>query len=99
MACSQSTSKLTAKTKMSSLAGSTTSSGRRVRAVATSCAEVLTKAAALSSLASEFPTSDQISTMAQEISGAGTLTCTDAEKTSMTTQVTSMETAIASVST
>ena len=61
MACSQSTSKLTAKaatlkanndsltsakTKMSSLAGSTTSSGRRVRAVATSCAEVLTKAAA-----------------------------------------------------
>merc|ERR1712130_1084976 len=114
MACSQSTSQLTAKaatlkanndsltsakTKMSSLAGSTTSSGRRIRAVATTCAEVISKATTLSSLATEFPTSSKISTMAKEISDAGTITCTDAEKTSMTSQVTSMESAISSVST
>ena len=61
MACAQDSTKLTAKaktlatnnaslsaakTKMSSLSSSNSSSGRRVRATATSCAEILTKAAA-----------------------------------------------------
>ena len=43
--------------------------------------------------ASSFPSSSKISTIAQEISSAS-VTCTDTEKSSLTTQVTSMETAI-----
>merc|ERR1712186_128637 len=99
MACAQDSTKLTAKaktlaaakTKMSSLSSSNSSSGRRVRATATSCAEILTKV-------SQKPTAD-ISAEAKEISDVpSTVTCTDAEKTSMKTQVTSMESAISSVS-
>merc|ERR1712186_277487 len=106
MACAQDSTKLTAKaktlaaakTKMSSLSSSNSSSGRRVRATATSCAEILTKAAALSTKVSQKPTAD-ISAEAKEISDVpSTVTCTDAEKTSMETQVTSMESAINSVS-
>merc|ERR1712165_496854 len=109
MACAQDSTKLTAKaktlaannaslsaakTKMSSLSSSNSSSGRRVRATATSCAEILTKAAALSTKVSQKPTAD-ISAEAKEISDVPS---TDAEKTSMKTQVTSMESAISSVS-
>merc|ERR1712038_2234836 len=106
MACAQDSTKLTAKAKtlaaanakMSSLSSSNSSSGRRVRATATSCAEILTKAAALSTKVSQKPTAD-ISAEAKEISDVpSTVTCTDAEKTSMKTQVTSMESAISSVS-
>merc|ERR1712038_1811275 len=92
MACAQDS------TKMSSSSSSNSSSGRRVRATATSCAEILTKAAALSTKVSQKPTAD-ISAEAKEISDVpSTVTCTDAEKTSMKTQVTSMESAISSVS-
>merc|ERR1712038_1008959 len=92
MACAQDSTKLT------SSSSSNSSSGRRVRATATSCAEILTKAAALSTKVSQKPTAD-ISAEAKEISDVpSTVTCTDAEKTSMKTQVTSMESAISSVS-
>merc|ERR1719295_192328 len=98
MACAQDSTKPTAKAttlaannaslsaakeKMSSLSSSNSTSGRRVRATATSCAEILTKAAALSTKVSQKPTAD-ISAEAKEISDVpSTVTCTDAEKTSM----------------
>ena len=52
----------------------------------------------MSTKVSQKPTAD-ISAEAKEISDVpSTMTCTDAEKTSMKTQVTSMESAISSVS-
>jgi len=81
-----------AKTKMSSLA--TSSSGRRRgRATAVSCAEVITKSQTVITYASSYPSSSQISSIALEISSAS-VTCTDTEKSSLSTQVTSMESAI-----
>merc|ERR1712038_833717 len=113
-ACSQSTSGLTtkaatlkansdamtsAKTKMTSLSSSS-SSGRRVRATATTCAEVLSKAATLSSTASSSPSDSSIATLAAEISGvSSSVSCTDDQKTSMTTQITALATAITDVDT
>jgi len=111
-ACSQSTSGLTtkaatlkansdaltsAKTKMSSLASSS-SSGRRARATATTCAEVISKAATLSSLATSSPSDSSIATLAAEISGvSSSVSCSNTEKSSLTTQVTAIESAITSV--
>ena len=102
-----------AKAKMSSLAGSS-SGRRRMRATAASCAEVISKSeigihvihtvAANSkrtfiviSYANSFPSSSKIYTISKEISSAS-VTCTEAEKSSLTTQVTSMESAITQVS-
>merc|ERR1712066_441433 len=83
-----------AKTKMSSLASASASSGkRRSRSTTVSCAEVITKSKTVISYATSFPSSSKISTIAKEISGAS-VTCTATEKTSLSTQITSMETAI-----
>merc|ERR1719507_2062190 len=109
MACAQSSTGLTkkaatlsansnalteAKTKISALAGSSNSSGRVVRAVATSCAEILSKTKALIRKASNFPAKD-LTTEAAEITGvSSSVTCSNDEKNSLSTQVTSIEVAI-----
>jgi len=110
-ACSQSSSGITAKaatlkansdaltaakTKMSSLAGSRR--GRLVRAVATSCAEVISKAKELSELVASSPSDSSIATLAAEISGvSSSVTCDGDEIASLTTQVTAITEAIESV--
>jgi len=86
-----------AKTKMSSLASS--SSGRKTRATATSCTEVISKSKTLVTMASDSPSSTKVATLSKEISGAGSLTCTDTEKTSLNEQVTAVTSAIATVDT
>merc|ERR1712241_340685 len=85
-----------AKTKMSSVASSS-SGKRRMRATAVSCAEIITKSQTVISYASSYPSSSKISTIAKEISSAS-VSCNSTEKTSLTTQVTSMESAITLVS-
>jgi len=86
-----------AKEKMSSLANSTSRRVRGSRATAASCAEVISKATALSAAVVSYPEATSHVTLAKEISGAGTLTCTDTEKASMVVQVTSMTVAITTV--
>merc|ERR1711976_625562 len=86
-----------AKTKMSSLAGSRFR-GRSVRAVATTCAEVISKAKELSSLAAESPSSSTIATLAAEISGvSSSVTCSTTEIADLTTQITAISEAIETV--
>merc|ERR1712170_129583 len=86
-----------AKTKMSSLAGSRFR-GRSVRAVATTCAEVISKAKELSSLATESPSSSTIATLAAEISGVSSaVTCSTTEIADLTTQTTAISEAIETV--
>merc|ERR1711936_390196 len=112
MSCASDSSKLTkkaanlaannasmtaAKEKMASLASSRYHSGRKSRATATSCSEIITISTTIVKIVEQNPQSTKISTYAKKISQA-TVTCTAAEKTSMAAQVTSMETAIVSVS-
>merc|ERR1711936_1432316 len=112
MSCASDSSKLTkkaanlaannasmtaAKEKMASLASSRYHSGRKSRATATSCSEIITISTTIVKIVEQNPQSTKISTYAKKISSA-TVTCTAAEKTSMAAQVTSMETAIVSVS-
>merc|ERR1711913_86863 len=86
-----------AKEKMSSLAG--TSTGRKLRATATTCAEVITKSTEVTVLVSQSPQSSQISVLAVEISSVtSSVTCSDAEKTSITTQISEVESAISMIS-
>merc|ERR1712170_342079 len=86
-----------AKTKMSSLAGSRFK-GRSVRAVETTCAEVISKAKELSSLATESPSSSTIATLAAEISGVSSaVTCSTTEIADLTTQITAISEAIETV--
>merc|ERR1711874_139816 len=86
-----------AKEKMASLASSRYHSGRKSRATATSCSEIITISTTIVKIVEQNPQSTKISTYAKKISSA-TVTCTAAEKTSMAARVTSMETAIVSVS-
>ena len=73
-----------AKTAASTLSAS---SGRRVaRAAATTCAEVVSKITALLKAVGENPASSMVATLAGEVTGV-TVTCTDAEKTSLSRQV------------
>merc|ERR1711913_146950 len=86
-----------AKEKMSSLAG--TSTGRKFRATATTCAEVISKSKEVTVLVSQSPQSSQISVLALEISSVtSSVTCSDAEKTSITTQISEVESAISMIS-
>jgi len=86
-----------AKEKMSSLAGAST--GRKLRATATTCAEVITKSTEVTVLVSQSPQSSQISVLAVEISSVtSSVTCSDAEKTSITTQISEVESAISMIS-
>merc|ERR1711913_208164 len=86
-----------AKEKMSSLAG--TSTGRKLRATATTCAEVISKSTEVTVLVSQSPQSSQISVLAVEISSVtSSVTCSDAEKTSITTQISEVESAISMIS-
>merc|ERR1711913_64684 len=86
-----------AKEKMSSLAGAST--GRKLRATATTCAEVITKSTQVTVLVSQSPQSSQISVLAVEISSVtSSVTCSDAEKTSITTQISEVESAISMIS-
>jgi hypothetical protein len=110
-ACSQSSSALTkkaatlsansasltsVKAKASALAGS--SSGKRVvRAVATTCAEIVSKTKALLEKSTKFPSADLTSDAAEITGVASSVSCSTAEKASLTTQVTSLETAITTV--
>merc|ERR1711936_203507 len=75
---------------MASLASSRYRSGRKSRATATSCSEIITISTTIVKIVEQNPQSTKISTYAKKISSA-TVTCTAA-------QVTSMETAIVSVS-
>merc|ERR1711953_4084 len=87
-----------AKTKMSSLASARSmgkSHGGRADAAA-SCAEIITTSQTIVKITNQNPQSPKITTYAKKISTA-TVTCTAAEKTSLLTEVTSMETAIANV--
>ena len=52
---------------------------------------------AVSAAVVSYPEATSHVTLAKEISGAGTLTCTDTEKASMVVQVTSMTVAITTV--
>merc|ERR1711936_515704 len=112
MSCASDSSKLTkkaanlaannasmtaAKEKMASLASSRYHSGRKSRATATSCSEIIPISTTIVKIVEQNPQSTKISTYAKKISSA-TVTCTAAEKTSVAAQVTSMETAIVSVS-
>merc|ERR1711913_58411 len=86
-----------AKEKMSSLAGAST--GRKFRATATTCAEVISKSKEVTVLVSQSPQSSQISVLAVEISSVtSSVTCSDAEKTSITTQISEVESAISMIS-
>jgi len=86
-----------AKEKMSTLAGAST--GRKLRATATTCAEVISKSKEVTVLVSQSPQSSQISVLAVEIySVTSSVTCSDAEKTSITTQISEVESAISMIS-
>jgi len=81
-----------AKTKMSSLA-----TARNVwAAAAASCAEIITISQTISKISITFPQSPMITAYAKKISSS-TVNCTTPEKASLLTEVTAMETAIASV--
>merc|ERR550519_1132756 len=97
MSCASDSSKLTkkaanlaannasmtaAKEKMASLASSRYHSGRKSRATATSCSEIITISTTIVKIVEQNPQSTKISTYAKKISSA-TVTCTAAEKTSM----------------
>ena len=70
-----------AQAKVKTLAGS-----RKFRrsAAATSCSQVLTIATKLTTLAIQFPTSPNVQVSSLQITSAGYLTCTAAEKASLT---------------
>merc|ERR550517_1444098 len=73
--------------KMNSLAGT---SRRNIRAAAASCAEVITKSTSLTVIISQSTSSSQISVIATEIS-TSSVTCTDPEKASLSSQISSGE--------
>merc|ERR1712241_1000113 len=88
-----------AKEKMASLASSSRSGGRtdgRADAAA-SCTEIITISQTIVKITEDFPQSKQITTYAKKIS-TSTVTCTTAEKALLLTEVTSMESAIDSIS-
>ena len=98
-ACSESTADLLAKAKAltasktgltaAKTAASTLSTrwaAHLGRAAATTCAEVVTKITALLKAVGENPASSTVATLAGEVTGV-TVTCTDAEKTSLSGQV------------
>merc|ERR1711981_1536195 len=84
-----------AKEKMSSLAGN---SSRRARQTATSCAEVITKSQSLTVMISQSPSSSSISVVALEISSSSVTVCSDTEKSSLTTEISSVNSALAMIS-
>merc|ERR1711981_570256 len=86
-----------AKEKMASLASSS-SSNSSSRATATSCTEIIQKSTIIVKIVSQNPQSTKIAVYAKEISSA-TVVCTSEEQASMASQVSSMETAIVSVTT
>merc|ERR1712110_1104604 len=87
-----------AKTKMSSLAsGATSSRHRGARQTATSCSAVISKATTLISLVANFPEATVVVTLSAEISSVTGVTCTTAEKTQMSSAVTSITVVIATV--
>ena len=65
--------------------------GRSSRAAATTCAEVVTKISTILTLVEQNPASSLISSTASEVTSV-TVTCSNTEKTSLTTQVASLAT-------
>jgi len=113
-ACSQGSSALTskaakissnknamdkAKEKIQALISGTT--GRRsVRATATSCAQVIAKTAQLAAAATASPSSEQVTTLANEISEvSATVSCNAVEKISLSVTTNALDIAIAIVQT
>jgi hypothetical protein len=102
-ACSESTEQLAAKAKSltansagltaakdtsTSLTSSRMSSGRSVRAAATTCAEVIAANTKLTTLTDQNPSSPKIAALAKDVTDVTlTTACSDEEKTSLTTQV------------
>merc|ERR1712027_82184 len=77
-----------AKTKMSSLSSS--SSGRKIRATATTCAEVISKSKELITISESSTSSTSLYTLSVEISSvSSSVSCSTSEKSSLSTQVTS----------
>merc|ERR1712183_505817 len=87
-----------AKEKMASLASSSRSGSHHIgRAdAAASCTEIITISQTIVKITENFPQSTKITTYANKIS-TSTVTCTTAEKALLLTEVTSMESAIATV--
>merc|ERR1712110_613735 len=74
-----------------------TTGTRRVRAVATTCAEFIALVQELVKVATNFPASPKIVTIAKDITDSADPTCTDAEKTSLKAQEAKVEEAAAAV--
>jgi len=66
------------------VANLTSSSSRRVMRVATTCAEILEYATKLAEVASNSPSSPMVTTYAEKITGAGSISCSASEKASLT---------------
>jgi len=82
----------------------TANSSRRAERAASSCADVLKYAKELAKVASNFPASPMVQTIAEKITGAGSVTCSDSEKaslkavsTELTVAVTTIENALEAV--
>ena len=75
-----------------------TNSTRRLARTASTCAEVVTYATDLAAMAKNFPASPAIVTTAAKITGAS-VTCSEAEKTSLTTVQADLVEAVATVDT
>merc|ERR1712226_822405 len=72
-----------AKTKVDSLANSTS---RKARAAAASCAEIITIVTEIKTIVAENPENSTVTTLTTKITSvASSVTCTDAEKTSLAT--------------
>jgi len=80
------------------LSGKAGTSGRRRRAIPTTCAELIKQTKALNSLAVEDPNNSSIATLANNIAATpATVTCTDDEKKEINKEITSMDAAIKAV--
>jgi len=108
-ACGSDSSKLTAKattlsansaalTAAQAKVATLTNSTRRMARTASTCAEVVTYATDLAAMAKNFPASPAIVTTAAKITGAS-VTCSEAEKTSLTTVQADLVEAVATVDT
>merc|ERR1712109_75178 len=75
------------------------SGSRRQRAIATTCAEVLTKSNALTKVITASASDASIATLSLEISSVSTsvMICDDAQKTELKTAASSMETAVKTI--
>lgn len=61
------------------------------------CSEVITYATKLADVASSFPSSPMISTIAEKITSTGSISCSDEEKASLMTVQTSLDSAVTTI--